>query len=804
MVSSTTQNTDFFGSFIRRVYAFILVGFGLTLVVGGALLMASGGSLYYLAAGLAIMASGVLVWCASRLGVWLYGAMLVGTVAWSIWEVRFDAWALLPRLVVPFVIGLGLLLPSVRKAGEPIRISRGISGGPALVVGLAGAILVGWAANAAGPGRPADPVWQVGNAVPAPERLPQPLADVSGGEWHHWGNDRGGTRFSPLEEINTSNVARLQVAWEADFGPGNKGRTGAMQATPLMVGDTLYLCNMANEIIAYDAETGSERWRHDMTADMSPAGRPCRGVAYHRAPEANGACAARIISPTQTAELVAVDATTGEVCKEFGDNGRINLREGLREAPLAHYYISSAPQIVRGKIVVGGPVLDGQIWNGPSGVIRAYDAVTGQLAWAFDVGNPERQGVPGPGEEYTPSTPNSWAPISADEELGLVYLPIGNTNGSDYYGGMRRPFDDAISSSVIALDAETGRLRWTFQTLHHDIWDYDVASQPTLVDLPTADGVRRALIQPSKRGDVFVIDRVTGEPIKPVAELPVPQGGIAEGERLSPTQPFSVGMPSFRGPDLREADMWGITPLDQMICRLQFVRSRYEGHLTPLTPGKPTIISPGYGGGSNWGSASVDVDRGILITNTNRMPNRMTLITRDEAERQGVSVYSGEGAASAARPQMNTPYAITGGPFLSTVTGAPCIRPPYGVLTATDLASGRVIWTKPLGTARDSGPFGMASHLPVEMGTPVVGGSLVTRGGLTFIAATQERTFRAFDTTTGELLWQTRLPGGGNAVPMTYRAPKSGRQFVVIAAPGNAGLRSQRSTKLVAFALPQE
>lgn len=784
----------------RRIYAAVVCIFGVSLLIGGAILASEGGTPYYALAGVATTASGILAWRADRRSSWIYGAMLVATVAWSVWEIGFDFWGLLPRLAAPFFIGLGFFLPSVRGAGEPFRLAR-VGGIPMFAAALVGAVAIGWTLTAIDREIPLDPIWQTGKTSVPPGRLPQPLAEVSGGEWLNWGNDQGGTRFSPLAEINVSNVGRLQVAWEADFGPAKPELTGAMEATPLMVGNSLYLCNMANEVIAYDAETGHEKWRHDMTAKLRPASKPCRGVAYYRVPNADGPCARRIIAPTQTAELVALDATTGAACPDFGRDGRISLREGLRNAPIEHYYISSAPEIVRGKIVVGGPVLDGQFWNGPSGVIRAYDAVTGRLAWAFDVGHPEWHGAPPPGDAYTPSTPNSWAPISADEKLGLVYLPTGNTSGSDYYGAMRRPFDDAISSSVIALDVDTGQLRWRFQTTHHDLWDYDVPSQPTLVDLPMPQGgSRRALIQPTKRGEIFVLDRVTGQPIKPVAELPAPQGNVAPGEPLSPTQPFSVGMPSFRGPELREADMWGITPIDQLICRIQFVRSRYEGTLTPLTPGKPTIVAPGYGGGSNWGSISVDIDRGILIANTNRMPNRMTLISRADAEREGVHIYTGEGPPPAARPQLNTPYAITGGPFLS-FTGAPCVRPPYGNLTAVDLISGRVIWTKPLGTARDSGPFGLASHLPITMGVPMVGGSLVTRGGLTFVAATQERIFRAFETATGKLLWQARLPGGGNVVPMTYRAPISGRQMVVIAAPGNSGLKSQKSTKLLAYAL---
>jgi quinoprotein glucose dehydrogenase len=469
--------------------------------------------------------------------------------------------------------------------------------------------------------------------------------------------------------------------------------------------------------------------------------------------------------------------------------------------PPGYHYVSSAPQIVRGKVVFGGAVMDGQFWGEPPGVIRAFDAVTGRLAWAFDVGRPDRRGAPPSGEHYTASTPNSWAPISADEALGLVYLPTGNAT-PDFFGGQRRPFDDEIASSVIALDAETGELRWRFQTVHHDLWDYDVPSQPTLVDLPTASGVRRALIQPTKRGEIFVLDRVTGEPIKEVQELPVPQGGIAAGERLFPTQPFSTGLPSFRGPMLRESDMWGMTPIDQMICRIEFKRSRYDGTLTPVTLERPSIIDPGYSGGINWGSVSIDIDRGIMMVNWMRLPSRVELITRADAQARGFRLFDGRtGQGSGQHPQENTPYAAKPGLFLSPLD-MPCTAPPWGLVTAVDLVKGQTIWSKPLGNGRDSGPFGISSHLPITMGVPSSGGSITTRGGLTFIGATVDSMFRAFDTAIGKQLWQASLPGAGVATPMSYQS-RSGRQFVVIAAGGRPSLNTRLSTKVVAYALPR-
>jgi len=455
-------------------------------------------------------------------------------------------------------------------------------------------------------------------------------------------------------------------------------------------------------------------------------------------------------------------------------------------------------------VVVGGWVMDGMYWGEPSGVIRAFDAASGKLGWAFDVGRPDRTGAPPAGETYTPATPNSWAPMSVDEQLGLIYAPTGNAT-PDNYGAQRRPFDDEWSSAVVAIDGETGRPRWRFQTTHHDVWDYDVASQPTLLDLQVGGRLRHALIQPTKRGEVFVLDRETGQAIMPVKERAAPQAGSVPGERLSPTQPFSEAMPSFRGVDLVERDMWGVTPLDQMWCRIKFREARYEGPLTP--PGtSPSILYPGFLGGSNWGGISVDRDRGLMIVNSNFVANYVQLLPRAMAEKLGVRPV-GMGAApkpegQGVMAQAGTPYASRSMPFLSPLA-APCQAPPWGRITAVDLASGKVAWSHPIGTARDSGPLGLPSMLPFRIGTLNLGGTVSTRGGVIFIAATQDKYLRAIETTTGKVLWRGRLPQAGQATPITYTSPESGRQFVVTAAGGHAFMGTAPGDAIYAYALPK-
>ncbi|WP_049620626.1 PQQ-binding-like beta-propeller repeat protein [Frateuria defendens] len=787
----------------RRIAALILLAFGLPLVVGGVVLAVSGGSLYYVFTGLAFLASSVLLWRGDARGAWLYAAMLLWTVAWSVWEVGFVGWQLAPRLIAPFVLAALWLLPSIRKLQAtrpaPWRTHGWATFGGGLIVAMA----LGGIVHALGPGAAPPPALRRGLQAQVPGKLPQPLATIDRDDWQAYGNDQGGTRYSPLDQINTSNVARLTKVWEAEMTPTVPGPMNALEVTPIMIGDTLYACDGNNGVHAFDAETGQVRWRRNVSNGQPPSGKPCRGVAYYKVPGAHGLCAERIFAPSHNPTLTALDARTGQLCPGFGKDGLVDLQQGIAPYPHGLFYVSSAPQVIHGKVVVGGGIPDGQYWGGPSGVIRAFDAVTGKLAWAYDAGVPDRIGAPPSGGVYTPSSPNSWAPISADEQLGLVYLPIGGAT-PDAFGGQRRPFDDSIGSSVIALDADTGRLRWRFQTTHHDIWDYDVASQPTLADVPTPQGVRHALIQPTKRGEIFVLDRETGEPIKTVRELPVPQGGIAAGERLSPTQPESSDLPAFRGPPLHEKDMWGVSPIDQMLCRIEFRRSRYEGMFTPVTLDKTIVIDPGSMGGVNWNGVSLDVDRGIMIVNWTQVPDRLELITRAEATRRNFQIAPGlDAGGQTDQPMLGTPYGAYRTQFLS-VLGSPCNAPPWGLIGAVDLASGRLLWSKPLGTGRDIGPLklGVRTMLPITIGTPTAGGAVTTRGGLVFIGGAAEHTFRALDATTGRELWSSRLATSANATPMTYRGPVSGRQFVVVAVGGRPAYGTKPGTKLVAFALP--
>jgi quinoprotein glucose dehydrogenase len=766
---------------------------GLALAVPGVRLALLGGSPYYVLAGLSLGAAGVLLWLGRMSGAWLFAGVVAVTAAWAGWEVGFDGWALVPRLSVFIVLSLLLWIALIRRAratrphGAPQGHRANLIAAVMFLVVLA---CVGFAFERT----------QAPTSGEAYDR--NPSAD---GQWPAVGSTNRSERYSGLTQITPVNVSKLQVAWKVHVGAPKPvaGALGALEATPLLVDDILYTCNMRNEVLALDSETGRTVWRFDPKIDASGVILSvCRGVAYHRQPQATGLCSARIITYTVDARMFALDARTGERCPGFGNNGEVSLTVGMGARDKGYYYLTSAPTIVRGKVVVGGSVLDGQYTGEPSGVIRGFDVLTGKFEWAWDMGRPDDHSPPPEGQTFTLGTPNAWAPITADDDLGLAYVPLGNAT-PDYVAAHRSSVMNEFTDAVVAIDVETGARRWSYQTTHRDVWDYDVASPTTLVEFPTAQGPRPALIQPTKRGVFFVLDRRTGESLFETEERPVP-GDPAPGETVSPTQPYPVGMPSFGGERLTEAAMWGITPFDQLWCRIKFKEARYDGEFTPIGL-RPTVVYPGYAGGSEWAGVAVDPQRQLMALNVNHFAMYDQMIPRAEADRRGIKPYAAGGGPidKAFAPQLGTPYATQQIGFVSPLL-APCIKPPYSELAVVDLRTRKTLWRQPLGTARDSGPWGLRSLLPIRMGVPSLGGPLLTGSGLLFIAATQERAFRAFELRTGRLLWEDRLPAGGHAAPMTYYSKRSGRQFVLIPASGHFLMNSGQEDYLIAYALREE
>lgn len=805
-----------------RAFALVLALFAAALALGGAWLLALGGSWYYMIAGVMLLASALLLWRGRRSGATLFWLTLAGTAAWTAWESGADYWRWVPRLglMVAFALALALLLP---RLDRPVVRRRAFALAGAFALVFAGAFALAFLPHGV----------TVGSDVPAPHALAttaamagvQPKDAPAADDWGAYGRDNAGTRFSPLAQITPDNVGKLRRAWTFRTGDIPKEGWGA-ETTPLKVGDRLYLCTARSQVIALDAASGKQLWRFDpKVADESiPYTAACRGVAYYEVPAPTAApttrdgtvvattapvqaCPRRVISGTLDGRLLALDADTGKPCSDFGSNGQVDITVGMGQVLPGYVSINSAPTIVRGVVVTGHQVLDGQNRWAPSGVIQGYDAVTGQLRWAWDMLHPERNGAaPGPGEEYARGTPNMWTTAAGDEALGYVYLPLGNS-AADYWSGLRTPIENGYNSSLVALDVTTGKPVWHFQTVHTDVWDYDLGSQPTLVDLPTANGTVPAVVLPSKQGDIYVLDRRTGKPLFGVEERTAPGGGV-EPDKRSKTQPHSL-YATLAKPVLTERDMWGLTPIDQLACRINFRRARYEGMYTPPTADRHFIEYTGYNGGSDWGSVAIDPTRGVIVANYNDMPNYNILVPRAEADKLGWAPRDQarggnmkKGAEGAGDPQAGTPYAINvNAGWRMPFTGLLCKEPPYGGIRAIELATGKTLWDRPFGEARRNGPFGIPSGLPLTIGTPNNGGSAVTAGGLVFIAAATDDLIRAIDIRTGKTVWKDALPAGGQATPMVYE--QGGRQYLVIVAAGHHFMQTPAGDYVIAYALPQ-
>lgn len=616
--------------------------------------------------------------------------------------------------------------------------------------------------------------------------------DTQGGPvagWAKWGGDEAGTRHSINAQITPENVKNLKVAWTYQTGDvwpkGLKGQP-TFEATPIIAQGTMYLCSGRNRIIALDPATGEQKWVYDAKPDTNGATVIiCRGVSYWEDKQAatlDGPCATRIFAGTIDGRLIALDARTGKKCPGFGQDGEIALKGDLGPVELPGLYgVSSAPTIVDDMVITGSKIIDFRNSDMPSGVVRAFDARTGAVIWAW-TGAPPNMEVPKEG--YPRSTPNVWAPMSVDAKRRLIFLPTGNPQ-IDFYSKARGELDH-YGSSVVALNVDTGKIVWNYQLVHRDIWDYDTPAQPLLFDFKAADGAMiPALAQATKMGYVFVLNRETGKPIFPVDEKPVPTTGGVEPDRVSKTQPIPRLPEHLRTIDkLTEDDMFGFTPIDKAACVKRFRELRNDGIFTPIGT-KPTLIYPVTVGGSNWGGLSYDPDRNLLLANSTSVAGAVSLVPRETKPGQPD------------RPSMvGTPYTLKFENFLSP-WGAPCNKPPWGKLTALDMATGKKKWEVPLGTTRDQAPW----PIWVKLGVPNQGGTMNTASGLTFIGATSDNFVRAFATDTGKELWKARLPAGGQAIPMTYRLGPNGKQYVVIAAGGHGALGTTPGDYLVAYTL---
>ncbi len=832
-------------SLLLKITAVLLALMGVALVAGGAWLASLGDTWFYVGAGLALLLCAVLLARGNSLAWWVQALLMLATLAWSLWEAGLDWWPIAIRCDVPFLIGVVLLLPPYarRLLSRDTHGSVALAGRTVLALSLLLFAVVAVASWFVDPHRKGGTLVSAPLAAAAASAASAPGANTQmpPGDWHVYGRTAFGQRHSPLTQITPQNVDKLQVAWQ--FRTGDlRGQAGdpvetTFEVTPLKIGDRLFLCTPHQQVIALDATTGQQVWRYDprIRSGLALQHLTCRGLAYHpgdpdaasgplqaasqpaaappvaaaSAPAAGASapqlpiaatdgpavdrCGAKLFMPTADGRLIALDPSTGAVCRDFGQgSGQINLWRGMPNVRLGGYYSTSPPVVTQKLVIVGGTVLDNVSTTEPSGVIRAFDVKTGELVWNWDPGRPQQTEPLPEGQTYVQSTPNSWSISAADEALGLVYVPMGN-QPPDQWGARRSPEVERYSSSVVALDLATGRERWVFQTVHHDLWDYDVPSQPSLLDL-TVNGARvPALVQATKQGELFVLDRRNGRPLLPVTEQPAPQGATA-GDHTAPTQPVSAI--SFNPPRLTGASMWGGTWFDQMGCRIALARLRYEGRYTPPTK-EGTLVYPGNFGVFNWGGIAVDPNRQVAFVTPAFLAFKSTLVPRPD---NTTPVVQGDTPPQGSLPALNenfgAPFAVKLSAFTSPL-GLPCQQPPWGNVAGVDLTTGQVAYMHRNGTVRDLAPV----PLPFRMGVPNLGGPIVTAGGVVFLSGTLDYFVRGYDLSTGQELWKARLPAGGQATPMTYQG-RDGRQYLLVIAGGHGSLGTKAGDHVIAYALP--
>ncbi|MEE5172635.1 membrane-bound PQQ-dependent dehydrogenase, glucose/quinate/shikimate family [Pseudomonas alliivorans] len=786
---------------ILRATGIVMAILSIALLYMGAQLVAVGGSAAYSVIALGVLATAVLVFLKKKSALTLYALLMWGILLWIVYEVGFDKWQWIPRGDLFALIGFWLAMPWVVRPllrNQTVGSTRGFHpflGSTVAVMALIVIALMFY-----------DPYavkGQIGSSAASR------TTEVAGNEWVAYGGTQSGQRFSSLDQINPQTIDKLSVAWEYHTGDLRDADKDAgeytFEATPLKVNNRVYVCTPHNEVHALNPENGKLDWKYtpEKTRSYLQQHQTCRGVSYYAAPTVQNApaaqCEKRVIMATADARLVALDADTGKLCSDFGSNGVVDLHDNMGNVRPHALMQTAAPLVAGDLIVLGGSVMDnGYDQGNPSGVIRAYNVITGNLVWNFDLENPQNTAPVSAEQNYPQDTPVAWATLSADLKNGLVYVPFGNAS-PDETGTRRDPNSNTekFRDALVALDLKTGAFKWKFQTSHNDLWDRDNPSQPSLLDLGKEGSKQPALLLPTKVGNIFVLNRLTGEPITPVDQARVQTGGGVPGERFAPTQP--VSRLNFIPPPLTERSMWGVTPFDQMACRTTFNTLRYDGN--PWTPATESgsLIYPGNIGVFNWGSVAVDPDRQILVATPVRLAYIYNLIKRPEQD-QEKRLFTKDGKPYW-NENFNGDYAIRISRLASGL-GIPCTAPPWGSMVGVDLNTGKTEWKRRVGTTKNLKTSFMEDRFPVgfPMGMVAHGGPLLTAGGLIFHGATADNFIRAYDVNTGEVLWQYELPAGGQATPSTYTG-SDGKQYVIISAGGHGSLGTTLGDSVMAFRL---
>ncbi|MEB5971322.1 membrane-bound PQQ-dependent dehydrogenase, glucose/quinate/shikimate family [Pantoea dispersa] len=784
---------------INKLTSLVLAILGIALLYMGGRLLMMGGSAFYALMAVGLLITAILLFRNQRSALSLYAVLMWITLAWMIWEVGFDKWQWIPRGDLFGVIGLWLAMPWVVKPlYQGQRRFHGLLG---TTVVLMIVLVIGLCFY--------DPLPQAGTITNAREQNSEQGAAA---DWTAYGGTADGQRFSSLKQITKDNVSNLEVAWTyhtGDLRQDNDATEYTFEATPLKANGMLYFCTPHNEVHALDPQSGAVKWKYTPAKDRSylQQHQTCRGVSYYAgAPVAAqdtaatpAMCRKRIFNATTDARLIALDADSGKPCADFGNNGVVDLHANMGDVRPHALMQTAAPLVAGNLVIVGGSVMDNGFNSGnPSGVIRAYDAQSGRLVWNFDPANPQNTAPIAAGQTYPQDTPVAWGTLSADLKNGLVYVPFGNASPDEV--GIERDANsntEKFRDALVALDLQTGAFKWRYQSSHHDLWDRDNPSQPSLVDIDYQGQKQPVVILPTKTGNLFVLNRLTGQPVYPVNEVKVSTEGGVPGEKFAATQP--VSSLNFIPQPLTEKSMWGITPFDQMACRMDFRSLRYDGNpWTPATEGG-SLVFPGNIGVFNWGSVAVDPQRQMLIAAPVRLAYKYNLIKRTPATATE-RLFTKDG-----QPYWNEnfhgDYAIHIQQLASGL-GIPCIAPPWGRMVGVDLKTGKTEWLRRVGTTKNLKTSFLPGRFPIgfPMGMVAHGGPLLTAGDLVFHGATADNYIRAYDSTTGKLLWQQELSAGAQATPSTYMGD-DGKQYVVIAAGGHGSLGTKAGDSVVAFRL---
>lgn len=784
---------------INKLTSLVLAILGVALLYMGGKLLMMGGSAFYALMAVGLLITAILLFRNQRSALSLYAVLMWITLAWMIWEVGFDKWQWIPRGDLFGVIGLWLAMPWVVKPlYQGQRRFHGLLGSTVAIMIV---LVIGLCFY--------DPLPQAGTITNAREQNSEQGASA---DWTAYGGTADGLRFSALNQITKENVRNLEVAWTyhtGDLRQDNDATEYTFEATPLKANGMLYFCTPHNEVHALDPQSGAVKWKYTPAKDRSylQQHQTCRGVSYYAgAPAAAqdtaatpAMCRKRIFNATTDARLIALDAHSGKPCADFGNNGVVDLHANMGEVRPHALMQTAAPLVAGNLVIVGGSVMDNGFNSGnPSGVIRAYDVQSGRLVWNFDPANPQNTAPIAAGQTYPQDTPVAWGTLSADLKNGLVYVPFGNASPDEL--GIERDANsntEKFRDALVALDLQTGAFKWRYQSSHHDLWDRDNPSQPSLVDIDYQGQKQPVVILPTKTGNLFVLNRLTGQPVYPVNDVKVSTEGGVPGEKFAATQP--VSSLNFIPQPLTEKSMWGITPFDQMACRMDFRSLRYDGNpWTPATEGG-SLVFPGNIGVFNWGSVAVDPQRQMLIAAPVRLAYKYNLIKRTPATATE-RLFTKDG-----QPYWNEnfhgDYAIHIQQLASGL-GIPCIAPPWGRMVGVDLKTGKTEWLRRVGTTKNLKTSFLPGRFPIgfPMGMVAHGGPLLTAGDLVFHGATADNFIRAYDSTTGELLWQQELSAGAQATPSTYMG-SDGKQYVVIAAGGHGSLGTKAGDSVVAFRL---